>query len=134
MDTCRDKNADNEFNLKCVSACDAETTDFDADCAKKMEACRSSNNVTSIKGAAEFLVKYRGRVYDVINFLDYHPGGKNMLVRHKDRILDEALVKHPHSKSAYYLLEEFAVHRQERYNECEVSYSYMIENRVVRIF
>ncbi|XP_032688426.1 fatty acid 2-hydroxylase [Odontomachus brunneus] len=119
MDTSRDKNSDNEFNLKCVSASDVEATDFDVACAHKMEACRNSNHVTNIKGATEFLVKYRGRIYDVINFLDYHPGGKNMLVRHKDRILDEALVKHPHSKSAYYLLEEFAVHRQERYNECE---------------
>jgi len=69
----------------------------------------------------KFLVRYRNRVYDISGFLDYHPGGRNALIPFKDQILDGALAKHPHSKSAYYLLEEFAVKHQKRYNECEVS-------------
>ncbi|KAL0124264.1 hypothetical protein PUN28_006250 [Cardiocondyla obscurior] len=67
----------------------------------------------------EFLVKYRDRVYNIQNFLNYHPGGKITLERLKDQALDKELAKNPHSKSAYYLLEEFAVQHQERYNEYE---------------
>jgi len=73
------------------------------------------------EGSNKFLVRYRNRVYDISGFLSYHPGGKSTLVPFKDQILDQALAKHPHSKSAYYLLEEYAVQHQERYNECEVS-------------
>ncbi|EFN78603.1 fatty acid 2-hydroxylase [Harpegnathos saltator] len=81
--------------------------------ANKAETCQNTKRTT------EFLVKYRDRIYDINNFLNYHPGGKNTLARFKGKILDKALARHSHSKSAYYLLEEFAVHRQERYNEYE---------------
>lgn len=121
MNTLRDKNFDNHFDLSCANVSGAETTDFNTICASEMESCHG-DNMTSVEATKECLVKYRGRVYDVNDFLDYHPGGKNTLARHKDQVLDETLTKYPHSKSAYYLLEEFAVHRQERYNECEVSY------------
>lgn len=76
---------------------------------------------TSREKSTEFLVTYRDRIYNINNFLNYHPGGKSTLIHFKDRVLDEELAKNPHSKSAYYLLEEFAVQHQERYNECEVS-------------
>jgi cytochrome b involved in lipid metabolism len=71
--------------------------------------------------STKFLVRYRNRVYDISGFLNYHPGGRNVLISFKNQILDRALAQHPHSKSAYYLLEDFAVQHQKRYNECEVS-------------
>ncbi|KAH0950903.1 hypothetical protein HN011_000343 [Eciton burchellii] len=69
--------------------------------------------------STKFLVRYRNRVYDISGFLNYHPGGRNVLISFKNQILDRALAQHPHSKSAYYLLEDFAVQHQKRYNECE---------------
>lgn len=129
MDTCRDKNIDNEFNLKCGDVSDIEATDCDEVCTNKTDICCNGSNTTKMKATTEFLVQYRGRGYDINNFLNNHPGGRNTLARFKDQLLDGILAKQPHSKSAYYLLEEFAVQRQERYNECEVSYLYTRENR-----
>lgn len=85
--------------------------------------CRNDDTVTreTTNNSTEFLVKYRGRVYDIRNFLHNHPGGRNTLARYKDRVLDETLEKYSHSKSAYHLLEEFAVQQQEKYDGCEVS-------------
>ncbi|XP_020282807.1 fatty acid 2-hydroxylase [Pseudomyrmex gracilis] len=76
-------------------------------------ATRETDNST------EFLIKYRDRVYNIRNFLHHHPGGRNTLERYKDRVLDETLAKYSHSKSAYHLLEEFAVQQQEKYDGCE---------------
>lgn len=90
----------------------------DATCANETESNRRND---ATRESTKFLVKYRDRLYDIYDFVDYHPGGKNTLMRFKDQILDGALAKYPHSESAYYLLEEFAVQRQERYNEYEVS-------------
>lgn len=96
-------------------------TDSDDSTVCASETENQYSNDTSRKESTEYLVKYRDRIYNIYKFLNYHPGGKNTLSRFKDRVLDGELAKNPHSKSAYYLLEEFAVQQQERYNECEVS-------------
>lgn len=109
FDTCHLENIDrNAFKVN----------DSDKVYANEME---NNGDYVPQKRSTEFLVKYRDRVYNIYNFLNHHPGGKNTLLRLKDQVLDKELAKNPHSKSAYYLLEEYAVQHQERYNEYEVS-------------
>lgn len=114
----RGKNFDDTYHLARSVDKNFKVNNSDTVCANGMENCHDKD---ASKGPTEFLVKYRDRVYNIYNFLHYHPGGKNTLGRFKDRVLDGELAKNPHSKSAYYLLEEFAVQHQDRYNECEVS-------------
>ncbi|XP_012221948.1 uncharacterized protein Fa2h [Linepithema humile] len=118
MSVHQDKNFDDTFHLESVNMNNLKIKNGSAVCVNETESYRR-NSMTRSKNSTEFLVKHRDRVYNIRNFLSYHPGGKNTLVHFKDQILDGELAKHPHSKSAYYLLEEFAVQRQERYNECE---------------
>ncbi|XP_011692149.1 PREDICTED: fatty acid 2-hydroxylase [Wasmannia auropunctata] len=107
--TCHSESLDgNVFKMNDTGAVRAKVTEDDRD-----------GDDTSRRESTEFLVKYRDRVYNIYNFLKNHPGGKNTLIRFKDRAMDGELAKYPHSKSAYYLLEEFALKHQERYNECE---------------
>lgn len=86
---------------------------------KQIEKCHE-NDVMQIKSTS-LLVRFQGRVYDVYNFLNYHPGGKDTLIHFRNKDLNKAFKKYPHSKSAFHLLEEFAVHNQEIYNAHEVS-------------
>ncbi|XP_076672211.1 fatty acid 2-hydroxylase [Andrena cerasifolii] len=61
----------------------------------------------------EFVVSYRGRSYDIREFLAYHPGGRKMFGCFKGRSLDKAFDQNPHSKGAFHLLQDFAVNGQE---------------------
>lgn len=119
MDIRQNKKFDSTFQSENVCANILKVKNANTICANKNELSYYHNDMTRKK--SDFHVKYRNRVYNIRNFLNYHPGGKNTLTRLKDQNLDDELAKHPHSKSAYYLLEEFAAQFQERYNECEVS-------------
>lgn len=109
---------DNVYHLESIDGKAFKVKNSDTVCANRTKSDHSDD--TSRK-ESEFLVTYRDRIYNINNFLNYHPGGKNTLIHFKDRVLDRELAKNPHSKAAHYLLEEFAVQHQERYNECEVS-------------
>lgn len=109
---------DNTCHLKSIDRDALKVNDSDT---VYVNGTENNGNYALQKGSTEFLVKYRDRVYNIYNFLNYHPGGKNTLLRFKDQILDKELAKNHHSKSAYYLLEEYAVQHQDRYNEYEVS-------------
>ncbi|KAL6441143.1 hypothetical protein ACFW04_003455 [Cataglyphis niger] len=115
MDNRQNKKFDSTFHSENVCA-NIFKVNVNTICANKNELNYYHN---TMRKKSDFHVKYRNRVYNIRNFLNYHPGGKNALTRFKDQNLDDELAKHPHSKSAYYLLEEFAVQFQERYNECE---------------
>lgn len=63
------------------------------------------------------LVKLNGKLYDIRNFADKHPGGKKVLdkvsggdidkfMKGEERILG---VKHEHSEAAYGILSQYAV-------------------------
>jgi len=117
MAACRDKKFNNICHLENMNENVLTMKNFDT-CANETENHDIDNTPREI---TEFFVKYRERVYNIHNFLNNHPGGKNTLMRLKDQDLDKELAKNPHSKSAYYLLEEFAVQHQMRYNEYEVS-------------
>lgn len=69
----------------------------------------------------KFVVSYQNQLYDIHEFLHYHPGGKKILSYFKNRSLDKALNEHPHSKAAFHLLEDFTLNNQEKYQEYEVS-------------
>lgn len=120
MSAHQDKNLDDTFYSESANMNNLKVKNGSTVCANEAESY-SRNDTTRNDNSTEFLVKHRDRVYNIRDFLSYHPGGTNALVHLKDQTLDGELAKHPHSKSAYYLLEEFAVQRQERYNECEVS-------------
>jgi len=54
----------------------------------------------------------RGRVYDLTQFVDDHPGGEDLITQFAGMDIGDAMEKeseHIHSESAYAMLEEFLV-------------------------
>lgn len=76
------------------------------------EACRVQQNGKDEETMHEFLVKYRGRVYDIRDFLKNHPGGRKVLSGLRNSSLDKAFDNNPHSKSAFHMFEEFALRKE----------------------
>lgn len=81
--------------------------------------CNLAANSSQDNG--EFLVKYKGRRYDIQNLLKKHPGGSKILKFYKGLSIDEAMVTNTHSVAAFHLFEEFVEGNQEAYQEIEVS-------------
>ena len=58
------------------------------------------------------LVTRHGKVYDVTDFASRHPGGKDLLLKHSGRDVDELMGSadsHVHSKAAYSIMEKYYV-------------------------
>ncbi|XP_046591082.1 fatty acid 2-hydroxylase isoform X2 [Neodiprion lecontei] len=76
-----------------------------------------ADNVT--ENPHEFIVKYKGRKYDIQNLLKKHPGGSRIMKPYKGLNVDEAMVTNSHSIAAFHLFEEFVQSNQEEYQEIE---------------
>ncbi|KAF5301213.1 hypothetical protein FQA39_LY10799 [Lamprigera yunnana] len=69
---------------------------------------------------SEFLVKHKGRKYDISTFLKNHPGGYNYVQPSQDKDVGNRMIKSYHSKSAFYLLREYKLEgRDEKNNNGE---------------
>ena len=59
-------------------------------------------------------ISYRGKVYDVTQFLSDHPGGDDLILNFAGKDIGEVMKdasEHEHSESAYEMLEEFLIGR-----------------------
>lgn len=70
----------------------------------------------------KFIVKYKGRIYDIRAFLNNHPGGRKTLSSYKEKNLDRVLKEYPHSDAALHLFNEYALDNKIKYDEVEVSF------------
>ena len=60
----------------------------------------------------KLLVTHNGNLYDITDFADKHPGGKDILREHKGRDVTETMKRidpHQHSDAAYAILEKYNV-------------------------
>lgn len=73
------------------------------------------------KDEKEFVVKYRGKVYEISDFLKKHPGGSKILKPLEGLNLNEVMAQNPHSEAALHLFEEFVKERREDYDSIEVN-------------
>ncbi|CAG5121853.1 unnamed protein product, partial [Candidula unifasciata] len=67
-------------------------------------------------GQSQFKPRLRvvvgGKIYDVTEFADRHPGGREVLEKHNGQNVEEAMQNpavHGHTKSAFVLLEKYFV-------------------------
>ncbi|XP_017756367.1 PREDICTED: fatty acid 2-hydroxylase [Eufriesea mexicana] len=98
----------------------ARQTDTNGDVRKRTEQSKSQvQSIEDNKNSNEFLIKYQNQLYNIHDFLSYHPGGKKVLNYFKNRSLDKVFEENPHSKAAFHLLEEFTVKNQETYQKYE---------------
>lgn len=85
------------------------------------EVAVHNKNVKNSENPNEFIVKYRGKKYDVKELLRKHPGGSKILNNYKGLSVDDAMVANTHSVAAFHLFEEFVQDNQNVYQEIEVS-------------
>ncbi|XP_033226573.1 fatty acid 2-hydroxylase [Belonocnema kinseyi] len=71
------------------------------------------------KDEREFVVSYRGKVYEISDFLKKHPGGSKILKPFEGTSLNEVMDQIPHSEAALHLFEDFVKEKQDDYDSIE---------------
>ncbi|XP_051160541.1 fatty acid 2-hydroxylase [Leptopilina boulardi] len=85
----------------------------------EMKINDSDNENNSVNGNNEFLVKYRGKNYEISDFLKKHPGGSKILQPFKGLSLDDVLIQNPHSEAALHIFQEFVKENRDDYDSIE---------------
>lgn len=68
----------------------------------------------------DFLVKYKGEIFDLNRFIHKHPGGVGTLSGLRNRDLTKIMSKDPvHSEAAFYLMKEYKVRKDVNNNNCQ---------------
>ena len=71
-------------------------------------------DVATHNTASSCWVSRAGKVYDVSQFLNDHPGGDDLILAYAGKDVEEAMkdkLEHEHSESAYDMLDEYLVGR-----------------------
>ena len=55
------------------------------------------------------IVKYKDAMYDITEFLEAHPGGRDILVDNNGKNIEEIMKDVGHSDEAYKLLEKYKI-------------------------
>jgi cytochrome b involved in lipid metabolism len=55
------------------------------------------------------IVTFRNKDYDITDFLDEHPGGRNVLIKKNGRDIEKAMQDNNHSDDAYAILEKYCI-------------------------
>ncbi len=70
-----------------------------------------SDPVAATTTETEFLVKYEGEDYDIHDFLDSHPAGRNILLPFRNRDLTNKFHEVGHSVEAKKILRKYKTHK-----------------------
>ena len=74
----------------------------------------TASDVATHNSASSCWITLAGKVYDVTQFLQDHPGGDDLIVQHAGNDVEEVMMnknEHEHSEAAYEMLQEYMVGR-----------------------
>ncbi|KAF9564482.1 oxidoreductase [Agrocybe pediades] len=74
----------------------------------------TAEDVATHNQASSCWVSHAGKVYDVSNFLNDHPGGDDLILQYAGKNVEEIMkdkLEHEHSDSAYSMLDEYVIGR-----------------------
>ncbi|KAJ3210411.1 fatty acid alpha-hydroxylase [Entophlyctis luteolus] len=72
----------------------------------------SAAQVQEHRTAKSVWITYKGKVYDVTNFISDHPGGADLILQHGGTDVEEIMKdndSHRHSEAAYEMLQEYCI-------------------------